>query len=169
MDGDDNTDLLVHLAGHVGAQQSGFPSNPLHLAGHSPQSEASAHSTSHLGTQHLKFPENSSHPASQRPAAAASWQRSQITTSEGGEVVPGISEDREECSNIPRTSCCISCSSPQFAPQRRLPGPPWGSRRNSLGSLQISRTKHEEPHSHYHHYDSSARCAHYSPVSDTDR
>ena len=84
MDGDDNTDLLVHLAGHVGAQQSGFPSNPLHLAGHSPQSEASAHSTSHLGTQHLKFPENSSHPASQRPAAAASWQRSQITTSEGG-------------------------------------------------------------------------------------
>ena len=129
MDGDDNTDLLVHLAGHVGAQQSGFPSNPLHLAGHSPQSEASAHSTSHLGTQHLKFPENSSHPASQRPAAAASWQRSKITTSEGGGgggggVVPGSSEDREECSNIPRTSCCISCSSPQFARQRRLLGTP---------------------------------------------
>ena len=74
---------MVHLAGQVGAQQSGLPANPLHLAGHSPQREASAHSTSHLGTQHLKFPENSSHPASQRPAAAASWQRSQITTSEG--------------------------------------------------------------------------------------
>lgn len=71
----ETADLLVHLAGQVGAQQSGLPANPLHLAGHSPQREASAHSTSHLGTQHLKSPENSSHPASHRPAAAASWAR----------------------------------------------------------------------------------------------
>ena len=136
-----DTDLLVHLAGQVGAQQSGLPANPLHLAGHSPQSEASAHSTSHLGTQHLKSPENSSHPASHRPAAAASWE-ARYQPVRGRLVLPGSSEDREDCSSNPRTSCCISGISPQFAPQRRLPGTPWGSRRNSRGFLQISRTEH---------------------------
>ena len=142
---------MLHLAGQVGAQQSGFPANPLHLAGHSPQREASAHSTSHLGTQHLKSPENSSHPASHRPAAAASWE-ARYQPVMGRLVLPGSSEDREDCSNNLRTSCCISCSSPLFAQQRRLPDTPWGSRRNTLGFLQISRTKYYHHHYHYHHH-----------------
>lgn len=49
---------------------------PLHLAGHSPQSAASAQSTSHFGTQHWRLPEYCSHPASHRPAAAPAWHLS---------------------------------------------------------------------------------------------
>ena len=41
-----NTDLLEHLAGQVGAQQFGSPSNCLHRAGHSPQKDFSWQSAS---------------------------------------------------------------------------------------------------------------------------
>ena len=41
-------DLLEHLAGQVAAQQSGFPSNCLHRAGHSPQKAFSWQSASHF-------------------------------------------------------------------------------------------------------------------------
>ena len=41
-----DTDLLEHLAGQVGAQQFGSPSNCLHRAGHSPQKDFSWQSAS---------------------------------------------------------------------------------------------------------------------------
>ena len=92
------------------------------------------------------------------PSITATSSRSilaQISERGEGEVrllVPGSSEDREDCSNNLRTSCCISCNSPLFAQQRRLPDTPLGSLRNSLGFLQISRTKNNDHHFHYHYH-----------------
>ena len=85
--------LLVHLAGQVGAQQSGSPSNSLHRLGHSPQKDFSWQSALHIpdlehtqmsrghdtsssvtNLQHLGLPAYCLHSGRHSPLAAASMQ-----------------------------------------------------------------------------------------------